>query len=488
MDLLARTLSLSMLLGALAASAFATAPRQAAPQQLDTSAPTVVEISQAPRIGLWSAWLTSGIRVHAKTLPTAAEPNFAVVVTITGGELLEPPGARGLADAAAASWSLPKEPEAGRAEVIRRYLDSQVRFKAVARTDCLQLVLSGPEQDLGLALELARVLIEQPGHDVSAFGARIDALREIAIDARSNPDRIAIDALRPFSLPASMPAARPVGEADWTALTSPVARDWLAGALMQGSIEVGIAARTTAPDALALAADALGSMTTRPRIASATLAGFRDGHPPAAPDATHAHVIPCAPPCESSRAVLAFLGPHRGDLASRRALALCAFIIDGRAEAALDGPPSPLARSNESRVRTFPMVPDVRSARSMIAVVIAPRGGAGAQSLLGDIEAVDQIITDLATLGPLPGELDEAKERVADILGAQDLSADAWATKLGTLTYDGLTPAMLAGAIDSYQALTADDVRRTLAEWWQPIPGAPESIRARVMRLIIAPE
>lgn len=443
-----------------------------------TDAPAVAEISQAPRIGLWSAWLTNGLRVHAKTLPSAAEPAFAVVVTITGGELLEPPGRRGLADVAAAAWSLPRDPEPRRAEVIRRYLESQVRFRAIAQSDCLQLVLSGPESDLGLALELARVLVEQPGFDSAAFDARLATIREMTTEAPSDPDRLAVDCIRPLSLPGSMAAARAINLADLATLDAPSARDWLSGAVMQGSIEVGIASRVAAADAIELAAGAVGAMTTRPRIGSDTLAEFRDAPAPRAPAGAEVVRVPCAPPCDGTRAVLAFLGPHRSDIGARRALALGAFIIDDRVEIAMAGPGAALGPPEEARVRTFPVNPAARSSRSMIAVVVSGQSDAGADrlvSLRADMDAVEGIITDLATLGPLPTELEEAKARVAEILQAQDLSADAWATKLGTLTYDGVTPAALASAIDTYQALTAEDVRRTLGAWWGAAAEGPDA-------------
>jgi hypothetical protein len=468
----------------------------------------VVEISQSPRIGLWSCWLSTGTRIHAKTLAPAADPGFAIVLTITGGELLEPPGRRGLADAAASAWSLPKEPEGERAEVIKRYLESQVRFRAVAHTDCLQLILTGPEEDLGLALELACVLVEQPGLDTAAFDSRVATLRVAAADAPSNPERLIVDTLRPLSLPASMPAARAIGLSDVAALLAPGAsegaREWLVGAVMQGAIEVGIASRTPAPDALDLAARSFGHMSARPRIRGDSLAEFRDA-PPAPmkesillrcePDPELAANPSTNPPTRPKPgcAAVAFLGPHRERIAERRALVLATFIIDARAEAAL----GPLLPQNtiepKPRVRTYPVNPGARSSTSMVAIVVTqnapaqehkPNQAAPDESspLQTDFATLERLITELATIGPLPAELDDAKEQVAGILAAQDLSADAWAIKLATLTYDGLTPGSLANAIDSYQGLTVDDVRRTLAEWWNP---ARDNDRSGVTRIII---
>lgn len=498
------------IISALLVCSLFTSAHTHADHHADTS--PVVEISQSPRIGVWSCWLSGGTRIHAKTLAPAADPGFAIVLTITGGELLEPPGKRGLADAAASAWSLPKEPEGPRAEVVKRYLESQIRFRAVAQTDCLQLTLTGPEEDLGLALELARVLIEQPGLDAAAFDARVATLRVAATDAASNPDRLIIDTLRPLSLPASMPAARAIGLSDVAALLAPGApedaRQWLAGAVMQGAIEVGIASRTPAPDTLALAAQALGHMSARPRIRGDTLAEFRDAPPAPMKESI---VLRCEPDpdadAEQARASVAvvFLGPHRERITERRAFALATFIIDARAEAAL-GPLRPHGGIEpRPRVRTYPVNPGARSSTSMVAVVVIQNAPATAQrpeprapgdaredAPAADIATLERLITELATIGPLPGELDEAKDGIARILAAQDLSADAWALKLATLTYDGLTPAALANAIDSYQSLTADDVRRTLAEWWSPAQlngqgaGQP-SDRAGVTRVVIRP-
>lgn len=481
----------------------------------DTS--PVVELSQSPRIGVWSCWLSSGTRIHAKTLAPAADPGFAIVLTITGGELLEPPGKRGLADAAASAWSLPKEPEGPRAEVVRRYLESQVRFRAVAQTDCLQLILTGPDEDLGLALELARVLVEQPGLDAAAFDARVATLRVAAADAASNPDRLIIDTLRPLSLPASMPAARAIGLSDLTTLRAPGASDdarqWLTGAVMQGAIEIGIASHTPAPDTLALAAHALGHMTPRPRIRGDTLAELRDAPPAPMKESILVRCEPdpdAGPDAEPARAcaAVAFLGPHRERIMERRAFALATFIIDARAEAAL-GPLLPHGGIEPTpRVRTYPVNPGARSSTSMVAIVVIQNTPApepkpephpeikpnqpapdASSPLATDFATLERLITELATIGPLPGELDEAKDGIARILAAQDLSADAWALKLATLTYDGLNPASLASAIDTYQSLTADDVRRTLAEWWSPAqPNDQPNTRSGVTRIVISPK
>lgn len=436
------------------------------PQTLHTAPDTAVaEISQAPRIGLWSAWLTNGVRVHAKSLPAAAEPTFALAITITGGELLEPPGKRGLAAASTGGWSLPKEPDAAQAEIVKRFLESQIRFFAVAHTDSIQLWITGPESDLATALLLARLLLERPGLDADAFHARVQMLRDMA--ATPNPDRAAIDALRPFTLPASMPSARPLLASDLPALDPVGGLEWLSASIMQGSIEVGIASRVPAPDALELAASALSSLPGRPRIGPSTLSDLRAAACPLAPETPLILTVgsrkkagPESKP--ESRALIALVGPPLAALTERRALALGAFVLDDRLEAAIA---IERERNAPREVRVFPMNQGTRTARAVVGAMIA---SPDARHAAADAELISTHFAALATVGPLAPELDAARARVIEILARQDLSADAWASRLATLTYDGLSPASLAAAIDEYRALTADDVRRAYAAWWTP--------------------
>lgn len=438
-----------------------------APEPIHTTAPdtAVAEVSQAPRIGLWSAWLTNGVRVHAKSLPAAAEPTFAIALTITGGELLEPPGKRGLAAASTGGWSLPKEPDAAQAEIVKQFLESQVRFFAVAHTDSIQLWLTGPESDLAAALSLARLLLERPGLDPHAFNARVQMLRDMA--TTPNPDRAAIDALRPYTLPASMPAARPVLASDLPALDPAGGLEWLNASIMQGSIEVGIASRIPAPDALELAASALSSLPGRPRIGPSTLSDLRAAPCPDAPKAPilitdGARKDPGAEPKVEARAMIAIVGPPLAALTERRALALGAFVLDDRLEASVA---NDRERNAPREVRVFPMNQGTRTARAVVGAMIASTDRDHAAA---DAELIATHFTALATAGPLAPELDAARARVIEILARQDLSADAWASRLATLTYDGLSPASLAAAIDEYRALTPDDVRRAYAAWWTP--------------------
>lgn len=425
-----------------------------APERADTGPTTpVAEISQTPRVGVWSAWLTNGIRVHAKTLPQAADQTFAIVITISGGELLEPAGRRGLASVATGGWSLPKSPDAAQAETIRRYIESEVRFTGYAHTDALQLMVTGPESDLAIGMALARLLIERPGLDDSALEARVQMLRELA--SGSDADRVAMDTLRPLTLPAAMPSARPIQPTDVASAPPDEALAWLAAALMQGSIEIGIASRIPAPDALEIASTAFADMPGRARIGMGTLADLRTGVCPRVPSA--AQVVAAFQVDSDSRALLVLIGPDRSDLGARRALALGAFVLDDRLEAVV-----PAHRD----VRVFPMNPGTRSARSIVGAMITSEGSrTDAES---DLALLDRSFNDLATLGPLPMEMEDAKERVADILARQDLSPESWATKLATLTYDGLTPAGLARALDEYRTMTAEDVRRAYASWYTP--------------------
>lgn len=440
----------------------------------------VAEISQAPRIGLWSCWLTNGVRVHAKSLPGAADPAFAIAITITGGELLEPPGKRGLASAATGGWSLPKEPDAAQSEIVKQFLESQVRFFATAHTDAIQLWITGPESDLATGLALGKLLLERPGLDAHAFTARVQMLRDVAL--RPNADRAALDALRPFTLPASMPSARPVLASDMPALDPGGGLEWLTAALMQGSIEVGIASRVPAPDALDMAASAFASLPGRARIGPSTLANLRAAACPPAPDAPIiVHEGPAraleggvdAGTAREGRALIALIGPPLDALTERRALAMGAFVLDDRLEAAAANDRAGRAKRE---VRVFPMNPGVRTARAVVAAMIASHD---AESTAADLGLISAQLDALATVGPLAPELEIARSRVADILAQQDLSADAWASRLATLTYDGLSPAALAGALDEYRALTVADVRRAYAQWWTP---------ATTVQIIVAPK
>ncbi|MBX3318083.1 MAG: hypothetical protein KF902_14600 [Phycisphaeraceae bacterium] len=437
---------------------FLTSLILAAPPCIAASLPTqprashIAEISQTPSIALWSCWLSNGTRLHAKTLPENADGTFAIALTLSGGELLEPPGKRGLAAAAAAGWSLPKSPTPAQADTIRRYLDSQIRFSAVAHTDALQLWITGPEADLPIGLDIAALLIEHPDIDADAMNARLQTFKDLI--ASNDPDRAAIDALRAATLPSTIAAARPLLAHDLSAIDPAAAAEWLAAATMQGSIEGAIASRRPAPDTLALAADSLGPLPGRPRISPATLGELRDAPPPEVRTITVRER--CNQP-HASRAIVAVIGPRRAELSERRALALAAFILDERLEA---------DPNLSGDVRVFPTNPAGRSARSVIAAMIA--SDAPDADPAGQADILAHHLALLAAQSPSESELNDARNRIASILARQDLSAEAWASKLATLTYDGLSPASLARAFEEYRTITPDQVTAALRARWSP--------------------
>lgn len=446
----------------------------------------LAELSQSPRIGVWSAWLTNGTRLHAKTLGPDAEPTFSIVITIAGGELLEPAGSRGLADVAASAWSLPKDGDGAGGEIVRRYLESRIRFRGVAHTDALQLLIGGPEDELPLGLELARLLLERPSIDATETARRIETIDAMLREGRSDADARMMDALRPLTLPADMPAARPMMPSDLGALTPERAQEWLRGSLLQGSIEVGIASRLAQHEMLGLAGVQLGALPTRTRISSSPLASLREAEPPIF-QARGTITVADGSEEPMGRAMLAILGPARSDILSRRVLAISLIVIDARLEAQLkarlgnvpaEGSIAPARRPMAGRgawVRTYLNNPAARSSRTVYAIAAAtPPTEAGRIA-----DEVSALIDELARLGPLPGELDEAKSVVSGVLARQDRSSDAWAMKLSTLSFDGLGPETLASAMEHYHAVTPDDVRRALSEWWRS---------ERTIRIIVEPE
>ncbi|MEO1512167.1 MAG: insulinase family protein, partial [Planctomycetota bacterium] len=98
----------------------------------------VVEITEDAESGVWSAWLSNGVRVHYRYMPNSQDLVTTRIV-LAGGQIEEDAGNRGITDGALSSWIQPETDELDNRQFLTLLSGHRVRFLPNRSVDALYL-------------------------------------------------------------------------------------------------------------------------------------------------------------------------------------------------------------------------------------------------------------------------------------------------------------------------------------------------------------
>lgn len=426
--------------------------------------PGVVELARDPGTGVVSAWLASGVRVHAMTMSEANQVRISAL--LAGGEMLETPDARGVASLVSAALGRGTHGRVPAVDVDAALAQRGVSVTCFVMRDAIRLDLAGPPSELEWMLELLAGLLREPRIDPAAARAWRQAYGTIQGNAAKEP----MLRLHQLLLPAIMQGHDGTGNPGcrtFEHLDAELASAWTRALIVEAPTSVAIVGPSAWGEALAAAERTLARLPARERIApgvrepaakAAPLAGNSPNDPPAPParlgmlGKTHTERIDGA---GRSAVLVGFEAPGMHDLRDLRAVTLAREVLGERVASRLSEP------EQKQHAWAILMPGESPWALGVFAIIVStPSDRADQMVGLMQVE-----LARFAGEGPTPDELAAAKRDIDRRLLHQLASPAHWAARLSALPYRGQRIEDVTGARSAYESVTAAEVRDTFRAW-----------------------
>lgn len=403
------------------------------------AAPTpgrLTAVSVDPRVGVASAWLSNGARVHYRGMRDA-DSRVAITASLSW-----------TADDGAPSLevvnTLLSQPATGSqsAEQVRRSLkESGVDWRAAVGDGMASIEVVGPSSSVRAMMQVVHSVLAEPRVDSAAFERWKWSLRQRAQGLKLDPSAAAFDAVRRATRMPGGPAPWAPDERTIESLALGEVQAWVGGIVRGAGIEAAIVGDVSRNEALDLAAEYLGSLPARSRPAR-----HDEAKPMRGFDASRIEVVGQA---DHSVVIVGINGftSHGTDEAG---LLLAGRILE--------------ARMNRGWVASNPGArpvvvkhlgsPGEHGAPVLLAVGVAPSKSAAALSAV-----MEESFAALSTVGPDEAELIKAR---ADAVEDFDRRADDirwWAKALAACTASGREPATLFAERRALEMTTAASLR-----------------------------
>jgi zinc protease len=428
------------------------------PTALMTKAPTpgtVAEESTHEASGVWSAWLSNGVRVHHK-LMTTAPGQATITVGVAGGLIEETDVTRGLTEAGSVAWTRPATSTLPSFAIQELLEGKDIRLGGGPGMDNLLLAVSGPVQDLEMGLQLLHLLLTDPLIEGPALDQWKKTQGELADSRRSQPREVFSDTMLDLVYPASEARPRPMTREQVERVTLEGAQGWIRRQVSTGPIEVSVVGDIPRERASELVRTYVGSLPARPRISSSVFADKRAIAFPKEARTARREVAGLTP---TSFIMAGFRGTDAQNLPDARLLGLASQVLTARLQAEF--------QIKEKLVQNVIV-------QSQPAQEFPGSGMFGAFAPIATDKADDltqrifKAFDEFATSGPSIEELSHAKDDVTHQLQAALANPEFWTGQLSLLDYRGVPLDALADATAPYTAITPADVKAAFNKYYTP--------------------
>ncbi len=457
------------------APAHAVVPRreEVATALLDDApdAGSIDEIELHPRSGVASAWLSSGVRVHVRTVPSETS-QVAMTITIAGGRIEESAETAGLSAASSRIWLEPASPARSVADLRDALAATTIQRQAYVEDDRLVFSASCQRDELETLMQLSHVVLDDPVIEEQVFEGWVwRESRTIEARTRSAPHFLN-DVVNDFVEPQDDVRRGLLRAESIKRATRDGAQQWLGRLVSENPIEVAIAGDVSREEALELARIYLGSLAPRDRVGPASFAKMRASEP-ALPG--FELTISTPTPNPATGVLVAARGSEPGDERTRRRLDLAARVLANRLTV------EAMQRNRLASsigVRHYPGVA-YRQSGLIFAVGITDEDSAG--DLAGRFEGA---FARLAKLGVSEEELDYARSQLEAEHTARLEDPKFWASAMAQLEYRGREPEWILDEPGELRRVTSLQVQSSFAtvgagidDRWRFIvkPEAPEA-------------
>ncbi len=419
--------------------------------------------------GVWSGWLQNGVRVRHRFLDTQKN-QVSVEIALVGGEALETEATRGLSSAAQVAWRTPATKTLSSSDVRELMTGKKASVRpgggggggrrggrgggggAGVGGASVSLVVSGCPEDLESAFQLAHLLLREPRIEAAAFEQYKTAAKESIAEGQMNPLALGMRTAASAPFPDTDARFRPLSQADVDRWTLEAAQAWLDRLVRESPIEVTVVGDLARERAVDLVARYVGSLPARERPGPDALKAVRTLERPKGPRRVEKAIDT---PTPQAFVWSGFYGAEETDRPAVRALNLAAQILSTRMH-------------EEVREKAQLVYSIGASSRPASAY---PGFGAFSAAAPTEPHKVEALVEKLAAIyaafakdGPTEEEMKVARKQAATTFEEQTKDAAYWSTRLGLLTFRGLSLDDVAADPAAYQTLTAAQVKEAFAK------------------------
>ena len=425
------------------------------PTDLLAAEPTpgkVVESTTDEQLGITSAWLSNGVRVHHRYMDYKKDTVY-LGITLAGGQIQETADNAGITMVASLTFSQPATSRLKSTDVEDIMTGKNIQVAGGAQDDAVMIEVFGSINDLESGLQLAHALLTDGRLEQSIFDNwKQGALQRYEM-ATKLPRYVAIDTFLK-TLSGNDPRRMMLMPPDIIEQQS-VARSqaWLDRLFREAPIEVAVVGDITLDAALPLVEKYVGSLPNRPRTPDYLdqLRTFNRGPGPYSKELEVETTTPQA------MALAGFIGCDAQSTAELRALNVAAKILDSRL----------IKRVREELGLVYSI-----GAQNMPGAAYKDAGfflsGAPCEPGKGPevVKEIHTLFADFATNGPTAEELENAKKQIANDLDTELKEPSFWYGQLQTLELHKMKLADLHNIEQAYADLTAEGIQAVFAKYY----------------------
>ena len=444
-------------------------PPQAAggPAQLLTTIPTpgaVVESTTDDELGITSAWLANGVRVHHRFMDYKKDA-VSITIALAGGSIEETAANVGITTVASLAINEPATSRLSSTDIRDIMTGKNIRVGTGGGGrrggggmrpggDTLDIGVQGSPEDLEIGLQLAHALLTDGKIEAAAFKNWKLRTLQMLDRMKTMPRFQAMQALADL-LSGGDPRRRFPTEDDVNRQSIDAAQAWYDRLCREAPIEVAIVGDIALDDVMPLVERYIGSLAPRDRSA-VHLDKLRRVARPAGPLTRHVEVETITP---QGMAFAGFIAAEGRNTQDRRALDLASQILSTR------------------------LIKEIREEQGLVYSI-----GAGyqpswiyedsAQFAAGapcDPENVNMVVEEIHALfkafaltGPTDEELDNAKKQVANNLDTEMQEPRYWGRILQHLDLHHRNLAEEKSEKQAFETYTADQVREVFQKYYTP--------------------
>ena len=429
---------------------------EATPTDLLATAPTpgkIVDTTTAEDLGITSAWLDNGVRVHHRFMDYK-EDTVIVTISLAGGEIEETEENMGITEVASLAIREPSTSRLTTTNINDMMTGKNISVRGGGSGDVFQISIMGSPKDLETGLQLTNALIMDGKISDAAFkNWRLQTLQQIEM-MRTMPMFRAFVASEDLLTNGDPRFAFPTKEiVDRQSINRSQA--WFDRLCKTSPIEVSVVGEISLKDAMALIAKYVGSLPKRDRAAD-SLNKLRRVARPTGPLSRHVDVKTVTPQGMSMAGFVAGDGQNTRDL---RAMALASNIMTSRVVKRIREELSWVYSIRASHRPNFSFKDVGRF------VAAAPCDPANAKKVA---EEVHRMFKVFAEEGPTEEELSNAKKQIANNLDTQMKEPRYWSNVLSNLDLHLRSLDDERDKVASYNRYTKAEVRDTFHKYYTP--------------------
>lgn len=429
---------------------------EAAPSQLlayDPEPGKVVEKTTDEELGVTSAWLSNGVRVHHRFMDYK-EDTVLVNIALAGGNIEETAGNTGVTGVASLVTREPATSRLTTSNIRDIMTGKNINVRGGGGEDTFGISVTGSPKDLEIGMQLAHALLTDGKIDAAAFkNWKLQTLQRIEM-MRTMPMFRAFEASEDLLTGGDPRFAYPTKEMV-ESQSIERAQAWFDRLRKEAPIEVAVVGEISWDDAMKLVTKYIGSLPARSRSAD-YLNKLRKVALPTGPLARHVDVETMTPQGMSMAGFVSCDGQNTREF---RALSLASNILTSRVIKQIREELSWVYSISASQRPNFAFEDAGRFVAS------APCDPANVDKVADEVH---RMFKDFADEGPTDEEMENAKKQIANDLDTDMKEPRYWLRLLSHLDLHGRNLNDEKGKIESYKSYTSPQVRDTFRKYYTP--------------------